>query len=136
MSLNSFFLFLWQLNKIFNILDCEDEIGLWWGAVIYVAACWRLKEDDSQAWNIVESKFPYEKNYQLCNNANNSISLLPYIVLNALQAAKATTKSVSMRFIDQAGALLEQCLVYYNCKQQSSQNVLVRYLNIFNDYIF
>lgn len=88
-----------------------------------------MKEDDSQAWSIVESKFPYEKCYQLCNN-NNSISPLPYIVLNALQAAKATTKSVSMRFIDQAGILLEQCLVYYNCKQQSSQNVLVRYLNI------
>lgn len=88
-----------------------------------------MKEDDSQAWSIVESKFPYEKCYQLCNN-NNNINPLPYIVLNALQAAKATTKSVSMRFIDQAGILLEQCLVYYNCKQQSSQNVLVRYLNI------
>ncbi|KAK9306386.1 hypothetical protein QLX08_002905 [Tetragonisca angustula] len=111
-----------------TVTHCEDEIGLWWGAVIYVAACWRLKEDDSQAWNIVESKFPYEKNYQLCNNANNSISLLPYIVLNALQAAKATTKSISMRFIDQAGVLLEQCLVYYNCKQQSSQNVLLTQL--------
>ncbi|XP_043581085.1 sterol regulatory element-binding protein 1 [Bombus pyrosoma] len=110
-----------------TVTHCEDEIGLWWGAVIYVAACWRLKEDNSQAWSIVESKFPYEKCYQLCNN-NNSISPLPYIVLNALQAAKATTKSVSMRFIDQAGILLEQCLVYYNCKQQSSQNVLLTQL--------
>ncbi|XP_060831477.1 sterol regulatory element-binding protein 2-like [Bombus pascuorum] len=33
-----------------------------------------------------------------------------------------------MRFIDQAGILLEQCLVYYNCKQQSSQNVLLTQL--------
>lgn len=96
---------------------------------MYVAACWRLKEDDSRAWSIVESKFPYEKNYQLCNN-NNSVSPLPYIVFNTLQAAKATIKSTSMHFIDQAGILLEQCLVYYNCKQQSSQNVLVRYLDI------
>lgn len=95
---------------------------------MYVAACWRLKEDDSQAWSIVQSKFPYEKNYQLCNN--NSVSPLPYIVLNALQAAKASTKSASLRFIDQAGVLLEQSLVYYNCKQQSSQSVLVRYLII------
>ncbi|XP_078041924.1 sterol regulatory element-binding protein 1-like [Augochlora pura] len=110
-----------------TVTHCEDEIALWWGAVLYVAACWRLKEDDSQAWSIVESKFPYEKNYQLCNN-NNSISPLPYIVLNALQAAKATTKSASMRLIDQAGILLEQCLVYYNCKQQSSQNVLLTQL--------
>ncbi|XP_054005282.1 sterol regulatory element-binding protein 1 [Hylaeus anthracinus] len=110
-----------------TVTHCEDEIGLWWGAVMYVAACWRLREDDSQAWSIIESKFPYEKNYQLCNN-NNSISPLPYIVLNALQAAKATTKSASMRFIDQTGVLLEQCLVYYNCKQQSSQNVLLTQL--------
>lgn len=110
---------------VFNILDCEDEIGLWWGAVLYVAACWRLRKDDSQAWSIVESKFPYEKNYQLCNNNNNGVGPLPHIVLNALQAAKSTTKSASVRFIDQAGLLLEQSLVYYNCKQQSSQNVLV-----------
>ncbi|XP_076178281.1 sterol regulatory element-binding protein 1-like [Ptiloglossa arizonensis] len=110
-----------------TVTHCEDEIGLWWGAVMFVAACWRLREDDSQAWSIVESKFPYEKNYQLCNN-NNSSSPLPYIVLNVLQAAKATTKSTSMRFIDQAGILLEQCLVYYNCKQQSSQNVLLTQL--------
>lgn len=96
---------------------------------MYVAACWRLKEDDSQAWSIVESKFPYEKNYQLCNN-NSNTSPLPYIVLNALQAAKATTKTASMRFIDQAGILLEQSLVYYHCKQQSLQNVLVRYRNV------
>ncbi|XP_031842037.1 sterol regulatory element-binding protein 1 [Nomia melanderi] len=110
-----------------TVTHCEDEIGLWWGAVLYVAACWRLREDDSQAWSIVESKFPYEKNYQLCNNSNG-VSPLPYIVLNALQAAKATTKSASMRIIDQAGILLEQCLVYYNCKQQSSQNVLLTQL--------
>ncbi|XP_003703827.1 sterol regulatory element-binding protein 1 [Megachile rotundata] len=113
-------------NKV-TATHCEDEIGLWWGAVMYVAACWRLREDDSQAWNIVESKFPYEKNYQLCNN-NSNISPLPYIVLNALQAAKATTKTVSMRFIDQAGILLEQSLVYYHCKQQSLQNVLLTQL--------
>ncbi|XP_015429774.1 PREDICTED: sterol regulatory element-binding protein 1 [Dufourea novaeangliae] len=109
-----------------TVTHCEDEIGLWWGAVLYVAACWRLREDDSQAWNIIESKFPYEKNYHLCHNS--SVSPLPYIVLNTLQAAKATSKSASMRFIDQAGILLEQCLVYYNCKQQSSQNVLLTQL--------
>ena len=113
-------------NKV-TATHCEDEIGLWWGAVMYVAACWRLKEDDSQAWSIVESKFPYEKNYQLCNN-NSNTSPLPYIVLNALQAAKATTKTASMRFIDQAGILLEQSLVYYHCKQQSLQNVLLTQL--------
>ncbi|XP_017889357.1 sterol regulatory element-binding protein 1 [Ceratina calcarata] len=110
-----------------TVTHCEDDIGLWWGAVLYVAACWRLKEDDSQAWSIVESKFPYEQNYQLCNN-NNSISPLSYAVLNTLQAAKSTTKSTAMRFIDQAGILLEQSLVYYNCKQQSSQNVLLTQL--------
>ena len=110
-----------------TVTHCEDEIGLWWGAVLYVAACWRLREDDSQAWSIVESRFPYEKNYQLCNS-NKSVSPLPYIVLNALQAAKTTSKSASVRFIEQAGILLEQSLVYYNCKQQSSQNVLLTQL--------
>lgn len=107
-----------------TVARCEDEIGLWWGAVMCVAACWRLGEDDSEAWNVVESKFPYEKNYQLCNS-NNSVSPLPYVVLNALQAAKNSMKSTSVRHIEQAGTLLEQSMVYYHCKQQSSQNVML-----------
>lgn len=110
-----------------TVARCEDEIGLWWGAVMCVAACWRLGEEDSQAWDIVESKFPYEKNYQLCNN-KNSVSPLPYVVLNALQAAKSTTKPNSMRLIDQAGILLEHSMVYYHCKEQSSQSVLLTQL--------
>lgn len=46
-------------------------------------------------------------------------------MLNVLQAAKHSTKLVSMRFIDQAGLLLEQSMVYNHCKQQSSQQILV-----------
>lgn len=109
---------------LFIFAACEDEIGLWWGAVICAAASWRLGEEDSKAWSIVESKFPYERNFQISDN-NSSSSPLPHAVLNVLQVAKHPTKLASMRFIDQAGLLLEQSMVYYHCKEQSSQQVLV-----------
>jgi len=114
---------------LFTFAACEDEIGLWWGAVICAAASWRLGEEDSKAWNIVESKFPYERNFQI---GDNNSSPLPHAVLSVLQVAKYPTKLISMgfivgsmRFIDQAGLLLEQSMVYYHCKEQSSQQVLV-----------
>lgn len=113
---------------------CEDEIGLWWSAVICAAASWRLGEEDSKAWSIVESKFPYERNFQIGDN-NSSSSPLPHAVLNVLQAAKHSTKLMSMRFIDQAGLLLEQSMVYYHCKEQSSQQILVN-LSKYSRWIF
>lgn len=91
--------------------------------MICAAASWRLGEEDSKAWSIAESKFPYERNFKI---GDNNSSPLPYAVFNILQAAKHSTKLVSMRFIDQAGLLLEQSMVYYHCKEQSSQQVLVR----------
>jgi sterol regulatory element-binding transcription factor 1 len=94
--------------------------------VICAAASWRLGEEDSKAWSIVESKFPYERNFQISDN-NSSNSPLPHAVFNILQAAKHCTKFVSIRFIDQAGLQLEQSMVYYHCKEQSSQQVLVSY---------
>lgn len=111
--------------SFFSIVACEDEIGLWWGAVICATASWRLGEEDSKAWNIVESKFPYERNFEISDNSSSSP--LPHAVLNVLQAAKHSTKLASMRFIEQAGLLLEQSMVYYHCKEQSSQKVLVSY---------
>ncbi|XP_011701479.1 PREDICTED: sterol regulatory element-binding protein 1 isoform X2 [Wasmannia auropunctata] len=110
-----------------SVATCEDEIGLWWGAVICAAASWRLGEEDSKAWSIVESKFPYERNFQV-SDSNSSSSPLPHAVLSVLQVAKNPTKLVSMRFIDQAGLLLEQSMVYYHCKEQSSQQVLLTQL--------
>ncbi|XP_077255847.1 sterol regulatory element-binding protein 1-like [Temnothorax americanus] len=106
-----------------SVATFEDEIGLWWGAVICAAASWRLGEEDSNAWSIAESKFPYERNFQIGDN-NSSSSPLPHAALSVLQVAKHPTKLVSMRFIDQAGLLLEQSIVYYRCKEQSSQKVL------------
>ncbi|KAG7199923.1 hypothetical protein KM043_014361 [Ampulex compressa] len=109
------------------IPSCEDKIGFWWGAVMCATAYWRLGEEDATIWNIVEAKFPYEKNFQP-NNISNVHSPLPYVVLNVLQAAKSNTKLISMHHIDQAGSLLEQSMVYYHCKQQSSQNVMLMQL--------
>ncbi|KAL0112766.1 hypothetical protein PUN28_012200 [Cardiocondyla obscurior] len=106
---------------------CEDEIGLWWGAVICAAASWRLGEEDSKAWSIVESKFPYDRNFQIGDN-NSSSSPLPHAVLSVLLVAKHPTKLASTRFIDQAGLFLEQSMVYYHCKEQSSQQVLLTQL--------
>ncbi|KMQ87614.1 sterol regulatory element-binding protein [Lasius niger] len=114
-----------SIDKI-SVATCEDEIGLWWGAVICAAASWRLGEEDSKAWNIVESKFPYERNFQISDNSSSSP--LPHAVLHVLQAAKHSTKLVSTRFIDQAGLLLEQSMVYYHCKEQSSQQILLTQL--------
>ncbi|XP_047361469.1 sterol regulatory element-binding protein 1 [Vespa velutina] len=109
-----------------SVAGCEDEVGLWWGAVICAAAAWRLGDEDETVWNIVETKFPYERNFQLCNNSNRSP--LPYAVLNVLQAAKHSSKIVSMRLMDQGGIFLDQSIVYYHCKQQSSQNVMLTQL--------
>ncbi|KAJ8682097.1 hypothetical protein QAD02_017889 [Eretmocerus hayati] len=101
----------------------EDEIGLWWGAVMCVAANFRLGEEDSNAWNIVEGKFPFEKNSQLGNS-----NPLPHAVLLLLQSARCTSKHSTMRLVDQASAFLEHSTVYNNCKQQSCQNVLLTQL--------
>ncbi|XP_058798144.1 sterol regulatory element-binding protein 1 isoform X2 [Phymastichus coffea] len=103
-----------------GVTKVEDEVGLWWGAVMCVAANFRLGEEDSNAWNIVEGKFPFEKNSQL-NNGNP----LPHAVLLLLQSARCTSKHTTMRLVDQASTFLEHSTVYNNCKQQSSQNVLL-----------
>ncbi|XP_014484348.1 PREDICTED: sterol regulatory element-binding protein 1 [Dinoponera quadriceps] len=107
-----------------SVATCEDEVGLWWGAVMCVAASWRLGEENSEAWSVVERKFPYKRNFQI-GDSNSRISPLPHAVLNVLQAAKHSSKLASMRFIDQAGLLLEQSMVYYHCKEQSSQQILL-----------
>ncbi|XP_015521388.1 sterol regulatory element-binding protein 1 [Neodiprion pinetum] len=112
-----------------TIKKCEDEVGLWWGAVIYVAASWRLGEDDQIAWSILESRFPFDKNRQQPNasSPNNSTNPLPHAVLFALQARRSTRRT-AMRLVDQAGVLLEHSMAYYHCKQQSSQNTLLTQL--------
>lgn len=92
--------------------------------MICAAASWRLGEEDSKAWSIVESKFPYERNFQI-GDSNSTSSPLPHAMLNVLQAARHSAKLVSIRFIDQAGLLLEQSTVYYHCKEKSSQQVMV-----------
>ncbi|XP_015596800.1 sterol regulatory element-binding protein 1 [Cephus cinctus] len=106
-----------------SINKCEDEIGLWWGAVMCVAASWRLGEDDTAAWSIVVGRFPYEKSPQ-----SGKGSPLPHAVLNVLQAAKRAGGRAPMRLIDQAGTFLEQSMFYYHCKQQSSQNIVLTQL--------
>ncbi|XP_012268258.2 sterol regulatory element-binding protein 1 [Athalia rosae] len=112
-----------------TVTRCEDEIGLWWGAVIYVAASWRLGEDDQVAWSILESRFPFDKNRQPASTStgNNSTNPLPHAVLFALQARRSTRRT-AMRLVDQAGMLLDHSMAYYNCKQQSSQNTLLTQL--------
>ncbi|XP_015174364.1 PREDICTED: sterol regulatory element-binding protein 1 [Polistes dominula] len=114
-----------SMDKI-SVAGCEDEIGLWWGAVICAAAAWRLGDEDETVWNIVKNKFPYERNFQPCNNSNRSP--LPYAVFNVLQAAKHSSEVVSMRLMDQAGILLEKSICYYHCKQQLSPNVMLTQL--------
>ncbi|XP_043269402.1 sterol regulatory element-binding protein 1 [Venturia canescens] len=104
-----------------NTDNCEDEIGVWWGAVMCVAASWRLGESDPSSWTIVESRFPYDKNQQ-CGSTGNCYPL-PHAVLSVLQAAQSPTCRGSMRLIEQAGTFLENSMVYSNCKQQSSYNV-------------
>ncbi|XP_057340757.1 sterol regulatory element-binding protein 1 [Microplitis mediator] len=108
-------------SQSINGEEREDPIGLWWGAVFCAAANWRLGNEDSSAWTIVESKFPYEKNYNE-NDATSNGSPLPYAVLCVLQAAKRPTRS-SIRLVDQAGKYLQHSMVYYHCKQQSPHNV-------------
>ncbi|XP_066583236.1 sterol regulatory element-binding protein 1 [Prorops nasuta] len=110
-----------------TVANCEDEIGLWWGAVMCAAASWRLGEDNTMAWDIAESKFPYERNFQP-GSSNNSGSPLPYAILSVLQAAKHPTKLLSLHLIEQAGIILEQSMVYYHCKEQSAQNVVLTQL--------
>ena len=86
-----------------------------------VAANFRLSEEDSDAWNIVEGKFPFEKS---CNSTP-----LPHAVLTLLQAARCQSKRMTVRMVDKASTFLEHSTVYSNCKQRSSQNVLVRYIS-------
>ncbi|XP_014210425.1 sterol regulatory element-binding protein 2 [Copidosoma floridanum] len=106
-----------------GVTKVEDEIGLWWGAAMCVAASFRLGEEDSDAWNIVEGKFPFEKSSQSGNK-----NPLPHAVLFLLQLMRLPSKRMAMRLIDQASMFLEHSTVYYNCKQQSSQNVLLTQL--------
>ncbi|XP_011299687.1 sterol regulatory element-binding protein 1 [Fopius arisanus] len=103
---------------------CEDAVGLWWGAVLWAAACWRLGEEDFTPWTMAEAKFPREKNF----SENSGGSPLPDAVLCVVQAAKRPRSRSSIRLIDQAGKHLEHSLVYYNCKQQPSQNVQLVHL--------
>ncbi|XP_063989413.1 sterol regulatory element-binding protein 1 [Diachasmimorpha longicaudata] len=103
---------------------CEDAVGLWWGAVLWAAACWRLGEEDSTPWTLAETKFPHERNF----NESSGASPLPHAVLCVIQAAKRPTSRSSIRLIDQAGRHLEHSLVYYHCKQQPSQNVQLVHL--------
>lgn len=102
----------------------EDIVGQWWGAVLIVAANWRLGEDDNTAWTIAQSKFPYDRIYNE-NGGNCSDNPLPHAVLNTLQAAKKSTSRSSIRLIDQAGKFLEHSMMYYHCKQQCSRSVQV-----------
>lgn len=104
--------------------EVEDEIGLWWGAVMCAAANFRLGEERCDAWNIVEGKFPFDK-----NSPQGNSNPLPHAVLLTLQAARCSSKRTAMRLVDQASTLLEHSCVYNDCKQQSSQNVLVRRLS-------
>ncbi|KAK0183127.1 hypothetical protein PV327_001197 [Microctonus hyperodae] len=101
---------------------CEDNIGLWWGAVFCVAASWRLGEEDPTAWTIVESKFPYERNYDE-NCTTSTDNPLAHAVFRLLQAAKRPTNLSSIRLVDQASKFLEHSMVYYHCRQRSSHNV-------------
>lgn len=107
--------------------ECEDDIGLWWGAVMCVAASWRLGENDAASWTIVESRFPYDRN-QVSGAGNGSP--LPHAVLSVLQAARRFTCRGSIRLIDQAGTLLEDSMVYSNCTQQPSHNVQVSRITV------
>ncbi|XP_012279749.1 sterol regulatory element-binding protein 2 [Orussus abietinus] len=106
---------------------CEDEFGLWWGAVLVTTASWRLGEMDDSLWDVVENRFPYDKDVQQCLGTGDG-NPLPKAVLCVLQAARCPARHASMRLIDQAGTLLEQSLVYYHCKEQSSQNILLTQL--------
>ncbi|KAL7300175.1 hypothetical protein TKK_0007020 [Trichogramma kaykai] len=104
-----------------GVIKVEDKVGLWWGAVMCVAANVRLGEDDSEAWNIVENKFPFEK-----SSVNNNP--LPFAVLILLQSMKNQLKPSTNRMVDQASTFLEHSTVYNDCKEQSSQNVLLTQL--------
>lgn len=110
-----------------NSTKCEDEIGLWWGAVISVAANWRLSEDDAEAQRIVEEKFPFGKHAQL-NNPQSSSKPLQHAALCIIRAMKSPSRQALINLVDQAGTLLEQSMVYYDCKQRSSQNFLLTQL--------
>ena len=117
------------INLKTTLSECEDEIGLWWGAVICVVASWRLGENDLVAQSIVEEKFPFGK-YSLINNSHNDDKPLQHAALCVILAIKSPTRQALNKLVDQAGTLLEQSMVYYHCKQKSSQNVLVSYNNL------
>lgn len=115
-----------DVEKLF--LECEDDVGLWWGAVIYVAASWRLGEDDQVAWSVLESRFPFDKSRQQLGtgSGNSRTNPLAHAVLFALQARRSARRT-ALRLVDQAGILLEHSMAYSHCKQQSSQNTLVNF---------
>ncbi|XP_033217966.1 sterol regulatory element-binding protein 1 isoform X3 [Belonocnema kinseyi] len=104
--------------------QCEDKVGLWWGAVICVAASWRLGEYDLVAQSIVEEKFPFGKFSQL-NDSHNDNKPLQHAARCIIQGIKSRSSQSLFKFVDQAGKLLEQSMVYYHCQQRSSQNFLL-----------
>ncbi|XP_051170563.1 sterol regulatory element-binding protein 1 [Leptopilina boulardi] len=107
--------------------DYEDEIGLWWGAIICSAANWRLGENSLVSQCIVEEKFPFGKHSQLSIHNTNS-KPLHHAALCIIRAMKATSNETLTNLVDQAGLLMEQSMVYYDCKQKSSQNFLLTQL--------
>lgn len=108
-------------------IEYEDEIGLWWGAVICTAANWRLGEDSSVSQCIVEEKFPFGKHAQLSIHHTNN-KPLHHAALCIIRAMKASSNETLTNLVDQAGLLMEQSMVYYDCKQKSSQNFLLTQL--------
>ncbi|XP_043462078.1 sterol regulatory element-binding protein 1 [Leptopilina heterotoma] len=107
--------------------EYKDEIGLWWGAVICSAANWRLGENSLVSQCIVEEKFPFGKHAQLSIHHTNN-KPLHHAALCIIRAMKATSNETLTNLVDQAGLLMEQSMVYYDCKQKSSQNFLLTQL--------
>lgn len=120
---------LWYEKFKSIVSECEDEVGLWWGAVICVAANWRLGEDDVAAKSIVEEKFPFQKFPQL-NDSHNDNKPLQHAALCIIQGITSRSRQSLIKFVDQAGKLLEQSMVYYHCQQRSSQNFLASFKNL------
>lgn len=117
----------------------EDEIGLWWGAVMSAAANFKLQgegeEDqiDAVVWNIIEAKFPFETNSQLAKD-----NPLFHSVLNLLRAARCSTSSeqaYKMLLIDQSSKLLEHSSLYNECKQHQERTAQNSMVNM-NFYLF
>lgn len=73
---------------------------------------------------IVEEKFPFGKHAQLSIHHTNN-KPLHHAALCIIRAMKSTSNETLTNLVDQAGLLMEQSMVYYDCKQKSSQNFLV-----------